>query len=116
SDPVIWLIAEDISEQKKADRVKSEFISIVSHELRTPLTSIAGSLGLLSNNAAGELPQKASRLAEIAYRNTQQLTLLINDLLDIEKLVAGKMVFALEDCQLSGVVRECLEGIESFSA
>ena len=114
-DPVIWLIAEDISEQKKADRVKSEFISIVSHELRTPLTSIAGSLGLLSNNAAGELPQKASRLAEIAYRNTQQLTLLINDLLDIEKLVAGKMVFALEDCQVSGVVRECLEGIESFS-
>ena len=54
-------------------------------------------------------------MAEIAYRNTQQLTLLINDLLDIEKLVAGKMVFALEDCQLSGVVRECLEGIESFS-
>jgi signal transduction histidine kinase len=114
-DPAIWLIAEDISEQKKADRVKSEFISIVSHELRTPLTSIAGSLGLLSNNAAGELPQKASRLAEIAYRNTQQLTLLINDLLDIEKLVAGKMVFALEDCQVAEVVRECLEGIESFS-
>jgi len=114
-DPAIWLIAEDISEQKKADRVKSEFISIVSHELRTPLTSIAGSLGLLSNNAAGELPQKASRLAEIAYRNTQQLTLLINDLLDIEKLVAGKMAFNIADCPVAEIVRECLEGIESFS-
>ncbi|WP_227519254.1 ATP-binding protein [Marinobacter sp. es.042] len=114
-DPAIWLIAEDISEQKKADRVKSEFISIVSHELRTPLTSIAGSLGLLSNNAAGELPQKASRLAEIAYRNTQQLTLLINDLLDIEKLVAGKMAFNMADCPVAEIVRECLEGIESFS-
>lgn len=114
-DPAVWLIAEDISEQKKADRAKSEFISIVSHELRTPLTSIAGSLGLLSNNAAGQLPPKASRLAGIAYRNTQQLTLLINDLLDIEKLVAGKMAFVLEDCQVAEVVRECLEGIESFA-
>ncbi|WP_449286173.1 ATP-binding protein [Marinobacter sp. PE14] len=114
-DPAVWLIAEDISEQKKADRAKSEFISIVSHELRTPLTSIAGSLGLLSNNAAGQLPPKASRLAGIAYRNTQQLTLLINDLLDIEKLVAGKMAFALENCLVAGVVRECLEGIESFA-
>jgi signal transduction histidine kinase len=114
-DPAIWLIAEDISEQKKADRAKSEFISIVSHELRTPLTSIAGSLGLLSNNAVGELPPKASRLAEIAYRNTQQLTLLINDLLDIEKLVAGKMAFSMTDCPVAEIVWECLEDIESFS-
>jgi len=115
-DPVIWLIAEDISEQKKADRAKSEFISIVSHELRTPLTSIAGSLGLISNNAAGELPPKASRLAGIAYRNTKQLTLLINDLLDIEKLVAGKMPFQMDECPVAEMVRECLESIESFAA
>ena len=114
--PVIWLIAEDISEQKKADRAKSEFISIVSHELRTPLTSIAGSLGLISNNAAGELPPKASRLAGIAYRNTQQLTLLINDLLDIEKLVAGKMAFHMDECPVAEMVQECLERIESYAA
>lgn len=113
--PVIWLIAEDISEQKKADRAKSEFISIVSHELRTPLTSIAGSMGLLANNAAGELPPKASRLAEIAYRNTRQLTALINDLLDIEKLVAGKMVLNITDCPIKEIVHESLESLETFS-
>ncbi|WP_240339465.1 ATP-binding protein [Marinobacter sp. BW6] len=114
-EPVIWLIAGDMSEQKKADRVKNEFISIVSHELRTPLTSIAGSLGLLSNNAVGELPPKASRLAQIAYRNTQHLAALINDLLDVEKLMAGKMVFQMSDCHVAELVRECVEGIESFS-
>ena len=115
-DSVIWLIAEDISEQKKADRAKSEFISIVSHELRTPLTSIAGSLGLISNNAAGELPPKALRLAGIAYRNTRQLTFLINDLLDIEKLVAGKMAFHMAECHVAEIVKECLESIESLAA
>lgn len=114
-EPVIWLIAEDISERKKADRVKSEFISTVSHELRTPLTSIAGSLSLLSNNAVGELSPDASRLAKIAYRNSQQLTFLINDLLDIEKLAAGKVIFHLADCRIADVVRECVEGIESFA-
>ncbi|WP_305966354.1 ATP-binding protein [Marinobacter salsuginis] len=114
-EPVIWLVTEDISEQKEADRLKNEFISIVSHELRTPLTSIAGSMGLLSNNAAGELPPKASRLAQIAYRNAQQLTILINDLLDIEKLVAGKMAFEMASCKVTEVVHECLESLENFS-
>lgn len=114
-EPVIWLVTEDISEQKEADRLKNEFISIVSHELRTPLTSIAGSMGLLSNNAVGELPPKASRLAQIAYRNAQQLTILINDLLDIEKLVAGKMAFEMARCKVTEVVHECLESLENFS-
>lgn len=113
--PVIWLIAEDISQQKKVDRMKNEFISTVSHELRTPLTSICGSLGLLVHNAAGELPQKVSHLANIAYRNSKQLTFLINDLLDIEKLVAGKMVFELEEHTVRDIVRECVENIESFA-
>ncbi|MBW4934765.1 sensor histidine kinase [Marinobacter sp. F4206] len=115
SESVIWLITEDISEQKKVDRLKSEFISTVSHELRTPLTSISGSLGLLANNAAGELPESASRLAQIAYRNSRQLTMLINDLLDIEKLAAGKMPFKLGDHTLPELVRECVENIEPFA-
>ncbi|KAA1171455.1 histidine kinase [Marinobacter salinexigens] len=115
SEPVIWLIAEDISERKKVERMKSEFISTVSHELRTPLTSISGSLGLLANNAAGALPEKATALANIAYRNSKQLTFLINDLLDIEKLVAGKMTFRPESHLLAEVIRECVEDIGNFA-
>ncbi len=115
SESVIWIITEDISEQKKADRLKNEFISTVSHELRTPLTSISGSLGLLANNAVGQLPEKASKLAHIAYRNSRQLALLINDLLDVEKLAAGKMPFVLDEYPLPQLIRECVENMEPYA-
>ncbi|QSP95336.1 CHASE domain-containing protein [Marinobacter salinisoli] len=115
SEQIIWLITEDVSEQKKVDRLKSEFISTVSHELRTPLTSISGSLGLLNNKVAGELPEQAARLTEIAYRNSQQLTSLINDLLDIEKLAAGKMPFQLDEHELSLLVSECIENLDPLA-
>lgn len=115
SESVVWLITEDISAQKKADRLKNEFISTVSHELRTPLTSISGSLGLLANDAVGQLPEKASKLANIAYRNSRQLALLINDLLDVEKLAAGKMPFVLDEYPLPQLIHECVENMEPYA-
>lgn len=114
-EPVIWLIVEDISEQKKVERMKSEFISAVSHELRTPLTSISGSLALLVNEATGSLPASMSRMISIAHRNSLQLATLINDLLDIDKLVAGKMRFQMENLFLSDLVKESLENIEQYA-
>jgi CheY-like chemotaxis protein len=64
---------------------------MVSHELRTPLTSIRGSLGLLEGGAVGELPAKARELMGIARQNADRLIRLINDLLDLEKIEAGKI-------------------------
>ncbi len=93
-----WTLVKDIREQKRVDRMKSEFISTVSHELRTPLTSISGALGLISNNVLGELPPKVKGMVDIAYKNSQRLSFLINDLLDMEKLIAGKMLFEMS-CQ-----------------
>lgn len=86
-------VVRDMSERKKIERMKAEFVASVSHELRTPLTSIAGSLGLLAGGAGGALPDRAGRLIEIAHNNSERLVRLINDILDIEKLDAGKMVF-----------------------
>ena len=86
-------IMRDITERKKIDRMKNEFVSTVSHELRTPLTSIRGSLGLLAGGAAGELPPQAQSLLDIAGNNTERLLLLINDILDIEKIESGQMTF-----------------------
>ncbi|KPQ29014.1 MAG: His Kinase A (phospho-acceptor) domain/Histidine kinase-, DNA gyrase B-, and HSP90-like ATPase/CHASE [Marinobacter excellens HL-55] len=114
--PVVWLIVEDISEQKEAERLKNQFISTVSHELRTPLTSISGALGLLANQAAGPLPGGALRLTRIAHRNSEQLTYLVNDLLDIEKLIAGKMTFEMEAVRVSDLVRECVENIGNYAS
>ncbi len=89
-------IIEDITEEKRIERMKDEFISTVSHELRTPLTAIQGSIGLISNGFRQELPEKVSRLATIAYRNTERLLLLVDDILSIEKIAAGKMHIELQ--------------------
>jgi PAS domain S-box-containing protein len=87
----VYGTAQDITERKEVDRLKNEFVSTVSHELRTPLTSIRGALGLIEGGAAGELPDAAQELVRIARRSTDRLVRLINDLLDIEKIDAGRV-------------------------
>ncbi|TXI95391.1 MAG: PAS domain-containing sensor histidine kinase, partial [Burkholderiaceae bacterium] len=106
----------DLTEQRKADRAKSEFISVVSHELRTPLTSIRGALGLLESGAAGELNPKVRNLIEIAHRNSQRLGVLVNDLLDMEKLVSGKMEFNDEDFDLYQSAAQSIEANTNYAS
>jgi tRNA A-37 threonylcarbamoyl transferase component Bud32 len=93
---LIWSIVEDISERKRIDRMKNEFVSTVSHELRTPLTAIRGALALTGSGALGKLPEAAGDMVAVAERNSQRLLSLINDLLDMEKLLIGKMPFNLQ--------------------
>lgn len=83
----------DISERKRLERLKDEFIATVSHELRTPLTSIAGSLGLLARQMSDTMPETQRRLVKIAQTNSDRLVRLINDILDMEKLESGRVVF-----------------------
>lgn len=89
-------ICWDISESKRLDKLKEEFVSTVSHELRTPLTAITGALGLVVSGTLGEISTKAQLVLDIAYKNSQRLKLLINDLLDMDKLLAGKLEFHCE--------------------
>jgi PAS domain S-box-containing protein len=81
----------DISERKAVERLKNEFVSTVSHELRTPLTSIRGSLGLIEGGVAGAVPERVRDLIRIARTNADRLIRLINDILDLEKMDAGKL-------------------------
>lgn len=98
----------DVTEIKKSEKMKREFVSIVSHELRTPLTSIRGTLGLLSGGMAGELSDRANHLLTIANKNCERLLLLINDILDLEKLQANKMQFDLKALDITRLVNEAL--------
>lgn len=104
----------DISERRRVDRMKSEFISTVSHELRTPLTSIAGSLGLLSGGAAGDLPERAARLLGIAHANSQRLVRLINDILDMEKIESGQMAFAISPADVADLTHRAVEAMHGL--
>jgi signal transduction histidine kinase len=99
---------EDISIQFRALRLKDEFVSIVSHELRTPLTSIRGAVGLVMGGALGELPAKAKELMQIALQNCERLSILVNDLLDLEKMQAGKMKFQMVCTTLHQVAERAL--------
>jgi len=81
----------DISERKEAETRVDEFYSTVSHELRTPLTSIRASLGLIEGGKAGELPAKAMQFIKIGRVEADRLIRLINDILDIKKIEAGRL-------------------------
>ncbi|WP_164511920.1 CHASE3 domain-containing protein [Brevundimonas fluminis] len=108
-------VVRDISERRRIEAMKDAFVSTVSHELRTPLTSIAGSLGLLAGGAAGELPEKASRLIGIAHSNSQRLVRLINDILDVEKLESGRQPMTMEVLDLRDVARRSVEGVQGYA-
>ena len=105
----------DISERKRVERLKAEFVATVSHELRTPLTSIAGALGLLAGNAAEKLPASAKRLLTIAYTNSQRLVRLLNDILDIEKMDSGKAFFDFKRVEVRSLVEQAIEVNRAFA-
>ncbi|MCB4795212.1 CHASE domain-containing protein [Pseudomonas sp. NP21570] len=98
----------DLTERKRVEQMKNDFVSTVSHELRTPLTSISGALGLIVGGALGSAPPTMQQMLEIAYRNSLRLGHLINDLLDMEKIAAGKMSFELREHSLGDLLDESL--------
>lgn len=96
----------DVTELRRLDRMKQEFISIVSHELRTPLTSIRGALGLLSSNSVNA--DKGRQLVELANRNAERLSLLIDDILDMDKIESGEMRFDIGSRNLHDLVSQAI--------
>jgi len=106
---LIWSIVEDITERKRVDKMKSEFISTVSHELRTPLTSISGALGVLASHFNDGLPESMQNMLRIARSNCQRLSQLINDLLDIEKITSGNMNLKLQRHAILSLVQQSID-------
>jgi len=109
-------IGHDITARKEVDRMKNEFISTVSHELRTPLTSIRGALGLLEGGVAGDLSADAREFVQIARDNSDRLIRLVNDILDLEKIEAGKLELKLARLEPARLVHKAIEGMRGFAA
>lgn len=91
-------------ELEKLERIKSEFISIVSHELRTPLTPVKNALSILSSGRCGAMGESAIKFIDMAKRNVENLTNIINDILDINKIEAGKMDFNYKLMNINSVI------------
>ena len=97
-------IKETNHKLEKLERLKSEFISIVSHELRTPLTSIKNSLDILLSGRCGEITPSADKFLTMGRKNVQRLSGIINDLLDLSKIEAGKMDFNFKEINIHSVI------------
>ncbi len=99
-------IVRDVSERKAIERLKDEFLATVSHELRTPLTAIRGHVELVLDGEAGPVTDLQRQFLTVAAQNTDRLGGLIDDLLDVERIEAGKMRLREEPVDLAAVLRE----------
>lgn len=108
-------IVRDITERKQVEKMKNEFISTVSHELRTPLTSIRGSLGLVMSGTVGKLPDGVKEMLTITANNTERLLLLINDILDIQKIESGMMAFHFHSLDLKTFLQQAITSNQSYA-
>ena len=105
-----------MDELMRVDQAKSDFLNVASHEMRTPLASIKGSLGLLASGAMGEFNEDAAKLVRIAEFEADRLIRLINDLLDLAKIEAGRMPLDPEWTPWTRIERRTRDGLAGFAA
>lgn len=105
----------DLTEQRRVERMKDEFLATVSHELRTPLTSVLGALALLASGVAGDLPAPARELTAVARRNGERLGRLIDDVLDLTKLEGNRMPLHPRNCDLHALVTEAVSANTAYA-
>lgn len=98
------IVIEDITKMKEIENMKTEFVSIVSHELRTPLTSIRGYIELLEHGKLGSMDEQQQKAVGIISTETKRLTALVNDILDLSKLEAGKIRLTLEETNIEDCI------------
>lgn len=108
-------VLSDITKQKELDQMKSGFVANVSHELRTPLVAMEKSISLILGKDAGPLTETQEQFLSIAERNLKRLSSLINDLLNLSKLEAGKMEIKRRSFSLQAVVKESVDSLNTWA-
>lgn len=112
-----WILqVVDISERIRLEQLKNDFVSTVSHELRTPLTSILGGLKLLAGGQLGVFEPHVEKILNIATRNSERLMELINDILDIDKLIFDKMEFNCRQYDLIPIIQFSIDSNQTYAA
>jgi len=102
------LLETEVKERIKAEQLQDDFVSVVSHELRTPLTAIQGSIGLLAGGLMGELTKEGQNMLDIAMSNCNRLLVLVNDLLDIQKIDQGKIVLQCTPIEINALIKQSI--------
>jgi len=107
---------QDVSERRRLDRMKDEFISTVSHELRTPLTSLRASLGLLSAGTLDAKPDKQRQMMQMAVGNCDRLVRLVNGILDFERLEKGHLALNRQPLAAADLLRRVSDASHAAAA
>ncbi len=108
-------VFRDITHLIEVDRLKSEFVATVSHELRTPMTSIKGYVDIMLMGVAGDLNEQQMRFLSVVQQNTERLTILVNDLLDLSRIEAGQVNLTFEPLDLRELIDEVIEEINRLT-
>lgn len=108
-------MVRDITERKEVERMKDEFISTVNHELRTPLTSISGGVSLINHKIRELMPEDAKKIIDMVLSNCERLIYLINDILDMEKIMAGKLTYDIKTYDILKITEEALAQNQSYA-
>lgn len=107
---------QELSEtNQRVDVMKMEFFSVVSHELRTPLTALRGAIGLLGNELSSQLTARQLQLFELANRNTDRLGVMIDDLLDIERIESGLLTLTMQDQSLRPLIERAIGAASPYA-
>lgn len=110
----IFLNLEDLSEQRRLEKLKADFVAMITHDLRTPLTAISLTISMLEQGSFGSLSESALRQISRAARSTDSLLKLVNDLLVINKLDSGRFTLDLEHFSLREAVDAALDCVENL--
>lgn len=102
-------VFDDITNEHEIEQMKSEFVSLVSHELRTPLTSIIGFISLILDGKTGKINQKQHESLSRAHRQSKRLAALINDLLDVSRIEAGRIEMKQEQVKIDWIAERRIE-------
>ncbi|MFZ0629997.1 MAG: PAS domain S-box protein [Acidobacteriaceae bacterium] len=105
----VVVAVQDVTERRRLDRMKDEFISTVSHELRTPLTALRAALGLIAGGALEKRPEKRGQMMEVAIGNTDRLVRLVNDILDFERMGAGRVPMRFQEVEAKDLLRRATD-------
>jgi PAS domain S-box-containing protein len=111
----LFCVAHDITDRKRVEHLKQEFLAVISHELRTPLTSLQATLTLINTGMYGQLSESGEKRVRSAESSASRLIMLINDLLDIEKMEAGKLSMSYHDVNLVAIVENSIESVRGFA-
>lgn len=108
-------IIRSIQQMVSVNRMRTEFISIASHQLKAPLSGLRWSCDVLSSSKTGELNDKQKEYVDSIESNVGRMVRLVNDLLDVTKIEAGKMAMNMQEVDLRCVIYDVIRGLEYFA-